>query len=71
MMLTITTLLLMSKLSATTFCVQNVSIFTIELQRRIADVLMSKGGTNTAGTHELDCTVGESKLLLLLMIRRC
>ena len=71
MMLTITTLLLMPKFSATTFYVQNVSIFTIELQRRIADVLMSKGRTNTTDAHGLSGTVGESKLLLLLMIRRC
>ena len=70
MMLTIVTLLLTPKFCATTLCVKNVSNFTIGLQRRIADVLMSKGETNT-GTYELDCTVGKSKLYYCMMIRQC
>ena len=69
-MITIITLLLTPKFSATILCVENVANFTIELQRRIADVLMSKGAMNTTDTYELDYTVGESKLLLLV-IRRC
>ena len=61
-MLIIVTLLLTPKFCATTLCVKNVSNFTIGLRRRIADVLMSKGGTNTTNTHELNCAVGESKM---------
>ena len=59
-MLTIITLSLTPKVSATTLCVQNVSSFTIGLRDEIAGVLLE--GTNTTDTYEFDCTVGESKL---------
>ena len=65
-MLTIITPLLTSKFSATNcLCIQNVSNFTIGLRDRIAGVLMPMGGANTADMHKLDCTVGNSRLIIL------
>ena len=60
------TLLLTPKLSATNLCIQCVSSFVIGLRDQIADVLMAEGETNATDMHELDCTAGESKLLLVI-----
>ena len=66
-LLTIITLLLRSKFSATNLCVKDVSSSAIELRDRIADVLISME-ENATDMQELDNTEGESKLFLILLM---